>query len=45
MKVLRTATRKIESFQIFSKLARPTKSPGTPTLALVTDSSTPLTNG
>ena len=44
-KVFQTAVRKMLSFQILTKFASPTKSPGTPTRALVTDSSTPSTNG
>src|ERR1051326_3987576 len=43
--VFHTATRKMPSFQIFSKFFRPTKSPLTPTVVLVTDSSTPSANG
>src|SRR5215831_10166184 len=43
--VFQTAVRKMLSFQIFSKFCSPTNSPGTPTFALVTESSTPFTNG
>src|SRR5579862_4918703 len=44
-KVFQTAVRKMLSSNNASKFARPTKEPGTPTLASVTDSSTPSTNG
>src|SRR5438067_9184323 len=45
MKVLSAAVRKIESSKIFVKLRRPTKWPGSPTVAFVSDSQTPRTNG
>src|SRR5436190_4835457 len=45
MKVLSAAVRKIESSKIFAKFFRPTKCPASPTVALVSDSQTPRTNG
>ena len=44
-KVFQTVVRKMLSFQILTKFLRPTNSPGTPTRWLVSDSSTPSTNG
>src|SRR5678816_93897 len=45
MKVLSAAVRKIESSKIFAKLRRPMKCPASPTVASVSDSQTPRTNG
>ena len=39
------AVRKIESFHALMKFCRPTKTPILPTLVLVSDSHTPITNG
>ncbi len=44
-KVFQTVVRKMLSFQIFSKFFSPTKWPGSPTRVLLSDSSTPSTNG
>ena len=44
-KVFQTAVQKMSSFHSLTKLARPTNSPGSPTLALWSDSSTPSANG
>ena len=43
--VLQTARWKIESFQVLMKFLSPTKTPGFPTLVLVRESQTPMTNG
>jgi hypothetical protein len=43
--VFQNAVRKIESWYALAKFARPTKTPGLPTLVLDSDSQTPMTNG
>ena len=44
-KVFHTAVQKMSSSASLTKFARPTKRPGSPTRALVSDKSTPSTNG
>src|SRR5471030_1375789 len=44
-KVFQTDVQKMLSSHSLAKLASPTNSPGSPTLALVSDSSTPAANG